>query len=144
MGMTHGNKDEKEVWKLFADDPERLRSVADAIKGAITAGGQDVDGELNDDAPSARPEPGCRSASEKGVPFCLGEPCRDLLIGLIETLESPGQPVNWHVAAEHAACRTKHLDDREDPGGDLLPLPAHAEYSLDRHDFDADVRTSAQ
>jgi 5-methylcytosine-specific restriction protein A len=49
VGMTHGNKDEKEVWKLFADDPVRLRGVADAIKGAVAAGGPDEDGESDAD-----------------------------------------------------------------------------------------------
>src|SRR5215813_10452315 len=94
--------------------------------------------------PSAQPEPGGSSASEKIVPFRLGELCRNLLIGIVETFESPGQAVDGHMAAEHAACGTKNLDEREDPGGDLLPLPAHAEYGFDRRNLDADVRALAE
>src|SRR5262245_48131674 len=73
---------------------------------------------------SAQPKPGGRRAPEHVVPFGLGEPCHDLLVGIVETLEPPGQPGDRHVTAEHAARGAEQLDEGEDPGGDLLPVPA--------------------
>src|SRR5262245_18730363 len=87
-----------------------------------------------DNAVSAHAEPGGRRAPEHVVSFGLGKPCHYLLIGVVETLEPSGQAGDRHVVAEHAARGAAHLGEGEDPGGDLLPVPAHTEDALDRRD----------
>ncbi|MGE8944529.1 HNH endonuclease [Leptospira interrogans] len=39
VGLSRGNKDEGEVWKLYASSPERLRAVADAIRLELATDG---------------------------------------------------------------------------------------------------------
>lgn len=36
-GLVRGNKDEEVVWKTFADDPQRLKAVANAIRSQVAA-----------------------------------------------------------------------------------------------------------
>ena len=38
VGLTRGNKDEEVVWRLFADDPEKMVEVAGAIRAAVAEG----------------------------------------------------------------------------------------------------------
>jgi len=54
VGMTHGNSDEERVWRLFATNPERLRTVAEAIRDAIARdNGEEADEADNDDVTEA-------------------------------------------------------------------------------------------
>jgi len=61
-GLTRGNKLEEEVWRDYAQDPERLRQTADAIRSNITDArpsgstepSQPIDAASEFEAPEAR------------------------------------------------------------------------------------------
>jgi predicted HNH restriction endonuclease len=57
VGLQRGNKDEEVVWRLFANDPERLVEVSQAIRGCIS-------GRDDSSAYLAEDEPGILDAEE--------------------------------------------------------------------------------
>jgi predicted HNH restriction endonuclease len=50
VGLQRGNKDEEVVWQLFANDPQRLTEVSQAIRGCIS-GRDDSSASLAEDEP---------------------------------------------------------------------------------------------